>query len=163
MCNEIPTKPLQPHSMSHPEVEKKENNKKKFWLIREDLVSQIMIQVIHQDFYYSQVAVCFCFITNLNDTSEAMQSVRLHFKPTIEDQWKQIQRFVYSPFRPCCFSVLAERWIELPCPPVCGNFRSGKFPSVLILATSSSARTQNKSQQDKNLVINNLVFLWYTS
>lgn len=28
--------------------------------------------------------------------------------------------------------------MAFPCPPVCGNFRSGRFPSVLILATSSS-------------------------
>lgn len=52
-------------------------------------------------------------------------------------------RFAYSPFLPCCFSVLADRWMELPCPPVCGNFRSGRFPSVLILATSSSAGVKN--------------------
>lgn len=61
------------------------------------------------------------------------------------DQW-----FDHSPFLPCCFSVLAERWMALPCPPVCGNFRSGKFPSVLIRATSSSAYRgkKNKNMQD---------------
>lgn len=47
-----------------------------------------------------------------------------------------------SPFLPCCFNVFAERWMELPCPPVCGNLRSGKLPSVLILATSSSANIE---------------------
>lgn len=49
-----------------------------------------------------------------------------------------------SPFLPCCFSVLADRWMALPWPPVCGNLRSGRFPSVLILATSSSGEGKTR-------------------
>lgn len=37
--------------------------------------------------------------------------------------------------------------MALPCPPVCGNFRSGKFPSVLIRATSSSAEREREKQK----------------
>lgn len=53
-----------------------------------------------------------------------------------------------SPLRPCCFSVLAERRMAFPCPPVCGNFKSGRFPSVLILATSSSAEEKEQLMEE---------------
>lgn len=36
MCNGIPPKPLQPHSVSNPEVEKEKSNKRKLLLITED-------------------------------------------------------------------------------------------------------------------------------
>lgn len=38
--------------------------------------------------------------------------------------------------------------MEFPCPPVWGNLRSGKFPSVLILATSSSAEAKADRERE---------------
>lgn len=58
----------------------------------------------------------------------------------------------YEPFLPCCFKVLADRWMEFPWPPVWGNLRSGRDPSVLILATSSSAEAERRIRAGQSSV-----------
>lgn len=145
----FPQNHCSPLTMPYPDV-KKIKTEKAFWLILLDCGCQ-KVQVIREDFYCSHVI--FCLFSKACIIQLGIKK-RSNFKVIIGDQEKKqkpsrLRRFDDSPFLPCCFNVLAERWIELPCPPVCGNFRSGKFPSVLILATSSSAQMEEKRDQDK--------------
>lgn len=68
-----------------------------------------------------------------NTEAVSLGSVRLWIKKRQMDNDR-------LPLRPCCLSVLAERWMELPDNPVWGKVRSARLTSVLRRATSSSAK-----------------------